>query len=97
MGLVFLFPQSNFASQVRNLFHTLQDSFFALWDSSPEIAWPIIGLPIPFIFMLFSLVVYLRAKSEQWKELSIRTFGHCLAATLFLYGMIILALGGWVK
>jgi len=96
LGVLLLAPESNFSLQTRNLFHTMQDSFAAIWDSRPEIVvWPMAGLIIPSFLTILSASIYRQAKSEQTKELAIRAFGPCLAATLTLYGALFLALGGW--
>ena len=86
ISVLLLAPESNFSNRIRDF-----------WYGSPEVAWPIAGLPVPFIFMVLTSVGYLRSESKRWQEFCIKAFVPLLTANLALYGAIILAAGGWTK
>lgn len=97
IGVLLLAPESNFSSRVRDFFYTLQYSFVAWLEQSPENSWQVAGPALPGLLMIGVMIGYLRAKSVRWQELFIKAFVPLLTATLALYGTVILDIGGWTK
>jgi hypothetical protein len=97
IGVLLLAPESNFSNRIRELFYTLQDSFVAWLDQSPENRWQIVGPVLPGLLTIGVMFGYLSTNSDRWQELFIKAFVPFLTATLALYGTIILDVGGWAK
>lgn len=97
IGALLLAPESNFSNQARDVFYTLQDSFVAWLEQSPENWWQVVGPVLPGFLMIMVMIGHLRALSDRWQKLCIKAFVPLLSATLALYGTMILHVGGWTK